>query len=273
MRYRNELTLDGHKILLQTDLSPISPKTTWDTQRHCHPTFEIHLILSGKCHVEGQAQTYSLEKEQALLVPPGIYHRFLSHCLNFSRFTLTLSPNPVLRHRLSALFPNCTPFSITEKTADLCNHLLQENAAANPYKEERLQALLALLTIDLLRLLQVPDSKTGKHLPVTDLERFSLIDEFFEKHFADDSGEEDLAAQLHLSKRQLARVLEKHYGMTFRQKRLGARMDRTAWLLRNTEYTVSHIAGQVGYSSESTFFQVFRRHFGVTPGRYRLQNK
>lgn len=54
---------------------------------------------------------------------------------------------------------------------------------------------------------------------------------------------------------------------------LGARMDRAAWLLRNTNHMVSYIAGAVGYSSEPTFFQVFRHHFDLTPQQYRLQNK
>lgn len=273
MRYQNELTLNGQKLLLQTDLSQVSPKTTWDTQRHCHPTFELHLILSGKCQVEAEKQTFALEKEQALLVPPGIYHRPLSYSPDFSRFTLTLSPAPVLRHKLSSLFPDCALFSIAEETSALCRELLLENAGENPYKAEKQQALSALLTIDLLRRLQVPDTRSDAALPATDLERFALIDNFFERHFADNTGEEDLAACLHLSKRQLARVLEKHYGMTFRQKKLSARMDRAVWLLRNTEYTISYIAGQVGYSSESTFFQIFRRHFGITPQQYRLKNK
>lgn len=273
MQYRNELTLNGQKLLLQTDLSQVSPKTTWDTQRHCHPTFELHLILSGKCQVEAEKQTFALERGQALLVPPGIYHRPLSYSPDFSRFTLTLSPAPVLRHRLFSLFPDCTCFPITEETTALCRELLLENAGEKPYKAERQQTLSAMLTIDLLRQLQVPDTQADKCLPATDLERFALIDDFFEKHFADDLGEEDLARSLHLSKRQLARVLEKHYGMTFRQKMLGARMDRAAWLLRNTENTVSHIAGAVGYNSESSFFQVFRRYFGLTPQKYRLQSK
>ena len=154
-----------------------------------------------------------------------------------------------------------------------CKGILLENAAENPYKAERNQALVTLLTVELLRLWQVPNSQVTNNLPATDLERFAVIDHFFEKHFADNTGEEDLARLLHLSKRQLARVLEKHYGMTFRQKRLGARMDRAAWLLRSTDHTVSHIAGLVGYNSESTFFQVFRPHFGMTPQQYRLQNR
>ena len=269
MKYRSELTLDGQTLLFQTDLSPDAPKNTWDAQRHCHPTFEIHIILSGHCQVDAGNSTFFLEKESALLLPPGIYHQPLSYSPDFYRFNLLISP-------MQSLFPalkDCSVFPVNAEVSRLCKELLLENNSVHPYKAERSQALMTLLAVELLRILEVPTGKNAKSLPATELERFSVIDDFFEKHFADDAGEEALARQLHLSRRQLARVLEKHYGMTFRQKLLGARMDRAAWLLRSTDRSVSHIAGEVGYSSESTFFQVFRRHFGVTPGRYRLQNK
>ncbi len=273
MNYQNEIALDGQKILLQTDLSEISPKATWYTQRHCHPAFEVHIILSGHCRVEAEQEVFSLSAGQSLLIPPEKYHRPLSCSRDFSRFALVFSPAPMLRHSLLCLFPDCALFSVNEEVARLCKEILLENAAGRAYKAERNQALATLLIVELLRLWQVPNSQRIKSLPATDLERFAIIDDFFEKHFADSAGEEALAQLLHLSKRQLARVLEKHYGMTFRQKTLDARMDMAACLLRTTDATVSHIAGAVGYSSESSFFQAFRRHFGLTPQRYRQQSK
>jgi AraC-like DNA-binding protein len=273
MRYRNELTLDGQKILLQTDLSHVSQKTSWDAQRHCHPAFEVHIILSGHCQVEAEQATLSLVAGQCLLIPPGKYHRPLSYSRDFSRFSLIFSPEPILRHNLLRLFPGYTPFSLNTETARFCKEILLESSTENPYKAERTQALVTLLMVELFRQWQVPNKQVTPSLPATDLERFAVIDDFFEKHFADSAGENDLAGLLHLSKRQLARVLDKHYGMTFRQKQLGARMDRAAWLLRSTKETVSHIAGAVGYTSESAFFQVFRKYFGMTPQQYRLQDK
>lgn len=82
---------------------------------------------------------------------------------------------------------------------------------------------------------------------------------------------EALAEELHLSRSQLNRFLKEQYGMTFREKLLRTRLDRASWLLRHTEKPVEDIVGAVGYSSESAFFQVFRKHFGMTPEKYRKQ--
>ena len=99
------------------------------------------------------------------------------------------------------------------------------------------------------------------------------MDTYFEQHFADSAGEQVLAELLHVSRRQLVRILQEHYGMSFRQKLLCTRMDYAAWLLRTTDSPVSNICDRVGYSSEAAFFKTFRQHFGSTPNRYRKLRK
>lgn len=44
------------------------------------------------------------------------------------------------------------------------------------------------------------------------------------------------------------------------------RMHRAAELLAADATNISHIAGSVGYETESAFAKVFKRHFGETPG-------
>jgi transcriptional regulator GlxA family with amidase domain len=74
---------------------------------------------------------------------------------------------------------------------------------------------------------------------------------------------------LNLSKRQLNRVLKKHYGMCFREKLCRARMDRAGWLLNTTEMSVSKICEEVGYLSETSFYKAFKRHYKMSPSKYR----
>ena len=78
-----------------------------------------------------------------------------------------------------------------------------------------------------------------------------------------------LADLLHISRRQLVRILQANYGMNFRQKLQKTRMDYAAWLLATTNRQVSDIGQEVGYSSEAAFFKLFKRAFGMTPKAYR----
>ena len=103
-------------------------------------------------------------------------------------------------------------------------------------------------------------------------ESYAYSDVFFEDHLTEGAYVEELAKELHLSRSQLNRFLKEQYGMSFREKLLQTRMDRASWLLRHTEKPVEEIAGEVGYRSESAFFQVFRKIFGQTPEKYRKQH-
>lgn len=52
-----------------------------------------------------------------------------------------------------------------------------------------------------------------------------------------------------------------------------ARMDYAALLLRTTDRSVSSIGTEIGYGSESAFFKIFRRNFGMTPRQFRSLRK
>jgi AraC-like DNA-binding protein len=47
------------------------------------------------------------------------------------------------------------------------------------------------------------------------------------------------------------------------------RMHRATDLLASSSMTIAHVAGAVGYETESSFTKVFKRHVGETPGAYR----
>jgi len=47
------------------------------------------------------------------------------------------------------------------------------------------------------------------------------------------------------------------------------RLDLARILLEEKDLTVSNIAYRIGYSNVSYFSRVFKRRFGITPGKYR----
>ena len=263
--------LGGESIQLPLELNQYQRKHLWSTKRHSHATYEVHILLGGSCVFDIESASEKLHAGQALLIAPGQYHQTLQPEGEFSRFTALFSPSAVLGRRLRQ-YAAGKPFAVGESVTALCNEIFFECAAGNGYKSDRLQALLTLLCIDLLRSLDLTEANRGVQQSKTDLHRIGYIDEFFEANFALNEGEELLARNMHLSKRQLSRVLQKYYGMGYRQKLICARMDHAAWLLRSSDTPVFRIAETVGYSSESAFFQVFRRHFQMTPQQYRIQS-
>ena len=101
-------------------------------------------------------------------------------------------------------------------------------------------------------------------------ERADIIDSFFSLQPECKQSAKQLADQLHVSERQLNRIILQLYKMTFQQKMTQTKMERSAWLLKTTTKKIGEIAQAVGYGSDPAFYQAFKKYFKVTPQEYRL---
>lgn len=268
------VSLGKERLQLRMEHVRYTQRRYWQTLRHCHGEYELHILLAGRCRVAVQERLLQLSSGQSLLLPPGEYHNPDAVEGDFLRFSLSFSPeSPQLQHALQLVLPESMVLPLPKELLQLCEDIFQECAAGNPFKTELKQAMLTQLMIRLLRLLGLQELQRTQPDSLSEDQRINRIDDYFEKHFSEPAGEEALAQMLHLSRRQLDRVLWKHYGMGYRQKLILARMDHAAWLLRTTPLPISRIAEQIGYTSDSAFFQIFRQHFGMTPCQYRQRSR
>jgi AraC-like DNA-binding protein len=77
------------------------------------------------------------------------------------------------------------------------------------------------------------------------------------------------ADELSYSAEYAGRIFRSETGKSFQSYVNDLRMDEAGKLLRDTELTVAEIAGRVGIANYNYFFTLFRKRFGVTPGRFR----
>lgn len=261
-----ELALGKDRYYLRNKDSVGSDKNQWIVDRHCHAEFELHMILQGACDLNVAEEHIVLQTGDAIIIGPGQYHAAKQRPGDFERFSLALM---AFGDSLQEQIRPYRRFYITKELDALCRRMYYEMEAANSFREEMLQGMMTVLMIGLLRQLQHSDGRDARVRKISEKARTDVIDDFFEKHFAEKAGAELLAQQLHLSQRQLSRVIQSLYGMGFYQKLICTRMDHAAWLLRTTPKKAGEIGSLVGYSSEAAFFKVFHEHFGMTPLQYR----
>lgn len=80
---------------------------------------------------------------------------------------------------------------------------------------------------------------------------------------------EGLAAEARLSPPHLHRVCRRLYGRAPIQMVALFRMQRAAELLRHTDFTLAHIASEVGYDGPFAFSKAFKRIIGAAPAAIR----
>jgi AraC family L-rhamnose operon transcriptional activator RhaR len=79
----------------------------------------------------------------------------------------------------------------------------------------------------------------------------------------------DVAAQVHLSERQTARVFKRETGQTILEYLTHLRLEAAAQMLLRRDLPIKRIAAEVGYPDVHYFATLFRKHVGFTPGAFR----
>lgn len=265
--------LQGETLILRPEKTT-SRRFQWTSERHCHAEYELHLILQGEAILDVEQQNLRMKPGNGVLLKPGTYHHSCTQPGQFERMSLSVAlKEGKLQSTLSETEGGFLPFSFGRELSELCCRFFREHEERSPFYKEMRQMLLLQILIGALRQLQLPED-VQKSTDEAENRRIDTIDQYFEDHYMDNGGVGVLAESLHLSRRQLSRVLQKHYAMSFQEKITAARMDRAAVLLRTTAMSSTEIASAIGYNAETAFYQAFRKHFSMTPQKYRkLQKK
>ena len=246
----------------------------WNSKRHNNVLDELHIVLEGTCLLEIEDRPFHLVPGSAILVRQGKFHAPLKVSSNIKRCTFLLSATPggYLDTQLELL--SHTPVTVPEEVMKLCYEFDIDSQQSLPYCTEMLISKFTILMIEILRLVNTSKTDVANFGISTDEQiMITAIDRFFEPWPDAFGSEEDLAQHLNISRHKLNRIIQKYYGMNFRQKLFLSKMDYASWFLRSTDYTCRQIAALCGYSADTAFHKAFSSHFGISPLEYRRQNK
>ena len=240
----------------------------WDADRHSHSHFEYHVIISGTCSFEAEEEKFTLKAGDLIMVRPGCYHASGNTSDDFLRLSGGFSYDGDL---FSELGSGGVIFSeASAGTLALCRLFQTECGPDKSFSKEMSVAMGRAVTISAWRDLF---SSFREELDLEDTldfeNRTCIIDRFFQRNYAKQLIEDDLAELLHISRRQLVRVLKDSYGKSFRERLLETRMEHASWLLKTTGERAGEIAAEVGYGSEASFYRAFKAYYGLTPAEYR----
>jgi len=140
-------------------------------------------------------------------------------------------------------------------------------------KREKVRVLVTTLLINIFDRL-FPDNNTkmtmkSSELPPTE----ETLNNFFAFSFMSNSSHSDLANKLHVSPRQLHRIMKKTYNINYRQKLKEVRLETAINFLRNTDKSIAEISNILGYSSSANFSTFIKTSTGKTPSQIRKENQ
>lgn len=253
---------------------------SFSADMHSHPYYELILAASGAVWIEpALSAPLCLKEGQACLLTPGSYHRVLAADSTSKklavRFHYAREGTGTLFMLLNNALQRCNApvFIADSQLLPVFLHLQKQLHCTSATRPMFLQNLLQqtfLLLIDQLSAHTASDTTPDMlQAPARRL----LLEEFLEENFRNPVTEETLARYMHLSKRQVSRVLMDFYGKSFRKLLVEMRLQEAARLLCRTSLPIEEIAAMVGYTSMSGFYSAFRKMHGTTAGSYRKTHK
>ncbi len=287
------VTTELADIQFQTLLATgfMHPQYPWTASPlHRHLTCELYFVGGGQCTAHCGEHDYICNRSDILLVNDGLRHNIsqlsrdvVLYSFHFSFFPDSEQDAP-LHSRLLDRLSSPVLLRGQETLLSTLNLIRQEFALHQSMYDTTIDALLQVFYARLLRSLlddPVPDLPQPFSIaPPTDQEHrlcdsvpqifyTVILDSFFNSRPIQEATLATLALCLHLSTVQTRRVVKAYYGISFREKLIQTKLEKSQFLMDTTDLSLKAIAEQAGYSSYRAFFKAFTAHTGQTPSQYR----
>ena len=222
---------------------------------HTHQRAQLLYAVRGVMRVTTENGVWVVPPQRAVWIPPGIEHHVKAQGtpLSLRSLYIDVSQRPDL--------PNvCCVVTVSPLLRELVLAAMTIPADPPPASPE---ARLVSVLLDQIEILPM----TSLHLPMLKDKRLrALADELMD----DPSNSRtlgDWSSHVGASERTLARIFIKETGMTFGHWRQQVRLlDALARLARGD--SVTEVAYESGYASQSAFISMFKKALGKTPKKY-----
>lgn len=284
---------------------------------HSHQYTECHLVTRGSVELEMEDRSIRLAAGEMCILPKLFNHsirRISEDAENYSflfNFSRVKGKGGGMYERLHAHLerPGTAAVKMPAHFGAECRKILKAMGQSGPEGEIRLEALFALLFLDMeeaygafyakkdaraeavrgedafsaaeakaaVNVAGVVKTKdTGEAAGAAEPQGGAYlwtIEDYIQRHYMEDIRAEDLAAHLHLSSRQAERIVRKNAGQSFGELLLKQRMWAARELLRDTAVPISEIPARVGFKSYSGFFSSVKKFWGMSPQALREEQQ
>lgn len=157
------------------------------------------------------------------------------------------------------------------KLLAILHEMEQEWNSYNSYSELILKGLLNRLIITCLRERVIG----GTHILTLEKKHDCLADaiKYIKTHLRENPSLEETAHQINISASYLSKLFSNHLNTSYSAFLLNEKLSYAGRLLMNTKLSMTEIALEAGFSSNSYFSDCFRRRTGISPLQFRKNNK
>lgn len=251
-------------------VSNVTQKDAGDYPLHFHEFYEIEMVVQGSGSQIFQGEKFPLHVGDIYLVRPGDYHslHFDEGGLTFRKIQVKEDLLPQWVIQRAANFPNPIIYHLNEeqlsKMITLFELAEKEMANRRDYFMETISLLCELIFTYFFRL-GGSQIESGGDAFVRKVASFLQHGNRFTKKVTLD----EIANYVGYSKFYTSSMFSRFYGKTIQEFLVEQRVNYAKHLLAVTDYPISQIVMESGFSSIGNFYPHFRRLVGCKPLDYR----
>jgi len=251
---------------------------------HNHFCTEVHWIEEGSCDYICDKTRYHIDPGQLMIIPPGIYHREANVSKDFKRLSILADissskekPNALEDCFIHTFRPEEVQIFSVDSTelAQICDRIrwLLDRVETDSISMERLRIACNRFFVELLDIIAGESLLKAENSQKNRCPEDVVLEDYIAYRFMPGASFSVLAQQLHVSPRQLHRIITQKYGINYRDKMKEMRVEIATNFLRNTNKSIAQIAEIMGYSDASSFSVFIKRATGRSPRQIRNMEK
>lgn len=227
-----------------------------------YPQYYIIVVLTGTLFYEDVNAALRIERGRMAVLRPGSSFDLHTRAGGYSGVAIERT-DPGIRELAGPSFVT----DPSPRVSFLGDWIAEELALPGPQSAQSVEHLARLV-------LQIATSETEERPPgEPQLARSTYwaqrARQAIENSIYMVQGVHESLTDFPLSYRQLSRFINEHYGCTPKELQVQARLQEAKRLLRETEWSVTTIALELGFSSPQHFSTLFREWEGTAPTQWR----
>lgn len=271
------ISVDNALIKIVVDKENTSPEQIVKLTLHEHSHAEIFTCNTGEITLEFPQKTITLYPNDGVIIPPSMPHNRINRDKEIDTNAIGLVCSEINcqseynLYTIISNYLNGNNIVVFRNKPEFCSAV--DNILKNKNNPNKLLLSLSLVT-ELCKLFSSDDCsienlKVKKETNVKNIDRLVKLDFLINTKFMTELNNKQIASELFISERQLARLVREHYGQTLHSLIISKRIEAAATLLEKTDYSVESISLLVGFKSKTAFYNDFYKIFGYTPTEYR----
>ena len=232
-------------------------------------------VVRDEIHLAEGEGIFINAKQVHTAYPKQIYGEYL--CLNLSPYLFGLEGSALFQQYMAPiLFQTSVSYQLlrrsdshTHKALQLLAQCSHEAERAEGTYDLSLLAHLLLLWNELLKNFPISPKQGNWQASSLHNSRMQEILTYLQTHYTQKITLQEVADAVHLSRSECSRFFHTVSGQSLFQYLTELRINRSIELLAHTNKSITEIAYETGFSSQSYFTQRFRLYKGISPEQFR----